>query len=45
MPIVSSNVGGVSDMLTHGKDGYLYQADAPYLLAYYIGQFFDDQEV
>lgn len=45
MPIVSSNVGGVSDMLVHGKEGYLYQADAPYLLAYYIGLLFDDQEM
>lgn len=44
MPIISSNVGGVSDMLVHGKEGYLYQADAPYLLAYYIGLLFDDQE-
>ena len=44
MPIVSSNVGGVSDMLVHGKEGYLYQADAPYLLAYYIGLLFDNQE-
>lgn len=44
MPIVSSNVGGVSDMLTHNQEGYLYQADAPYLLAYYISLFFDNQE-
>ena len=44
MPIVSSNVGGVSDMLVHDKEGYLYQADAPYLLAYYIGLLFDNQE-
>lgn len=44
MPIVSSNVGGVSDMLEHNKEGYLYQADAPYLLAYYIEQLFENQE-
>ena len=44
MPVVSSNVGGVSDMLTHNQEGYLYQADAPYLLAYYISSFFDNQE-
>lgn len=45
MPVVSSNVGGVSDMLTHNKEGFLYQADAPYLLAYYIEQFFENQEL
>lgn len=44
MPIVSSNVGGVSDMLVHNEEGYLYQADAPYLLAYYIAEFFENQE-
>ena len=31
-------------MLTHNQEGYLYQADAPYLLAYYISSFFDNQE-
>ena len=45
MPVVSSNVGGVSDMMKHEKEGYLYQADAPYLLAYYISMFFDNQEI
>lgn len=44
MPVVASNVGGVASLLTHEKEGYLYQADAPYLLAYYISQFFDDRE-
>ena len=44
MPIVAANVGGVSSMLVHGKEGYLYQSDAPYLLAYYISQLFDDRE-
>lgn len=44
MPVVASNVGGVADMLCHGKEGFLYQADAPYLLAHYISEFFDDQE-
>lgn len=45
MPIVSSNVGGVADLLNHGKEGYLYQSDAPYLLAYYIKRFFDSVEL
>lgn len=44
MPVVSSNVGGVANMLEHNKEGYLYQSDAPYLLAHYISQLFDDQE-
>ena len=43
VPVVSSYVGGVMSMLEHGKEGFLYQADAPYMLAHYImSLFFDD---
>ena len=28
-------------MLVHEKEGFLYQHDAPYMLAYYIGKFFE----
>ncbi len=45
MPVISSNVGGVADLLTHGLDGYLYQADAPYMLAYYIALFFNNSDM
>ena len=41
-PVVSSNVGGVADMLEHGKEGFLYQSSAPYMLAWYITRIFDD---
>jgi len=44
VPIVAANVGGICTMLQHGKDGYLYQADAPYLLAYYISQYFEGRK-
>lgn len=44
VPVVASNVGGVADLLVHEKEGYLYQADAPYLLAYYIDQLFNDRK-
>ncbi len=42
VPTVSSHVGGVSNMLIHEKDGFLYQADAPYMLAYYVCEIFSD---
>lgn len=45
MPVVSSNVGGISDLLNHGSEGFLYQADAPYLLAYYIQKFFENEDI
>ncbi|MEI6520976.1 MAG: glycosyltransferase, partial [bacterium] len=35
VPCVASYVGGVIDRIEHGIDGYLYQHDAPYMLAYY----------
>ena len=40
VPIVSSDVGGVKDMLNHKEEGFIYQLDAPYMLAYYISQIF-----
>ncbi len=43
VPTVSSYVGGLCNLLEHGKEGYLYQADAPYMLAYYIRKVFDDE--
>ena len=42
MPVVSSDVGGVKNLLTHGEEGYLYPCDAPYLLAWYVKQIFAD---
>lgn len=43
-PVVASDVGGVKDMLEHGKEGYIYQSTAPYMLAYYVMQIFKDGE-
>ncbi len=42
VPSVATDVGGIKNMLRHGEEGYLYQEDAPYMLAYYIGKIFDD---
>lgn len=40
VPTVSSYVGGVADLLEDGREGYLFQADAPYMLEYYIRKIF-----
>lgn len=45
MPTVSSMVGGVANLMTHGVDGFYYQADAPYMLAEYVGRVFRDDEL
>lgn len=39
-PCVAADVGGVTSMLEHKKEGFVYQSTAPYMLAYYIKQIF-----
>ncbi len=36
VPCVASYVGGTMDMLEHKKEGFLFQSDAPYMMAHYI---------
>lgn len=43
VPSIVSDVGGVKNMIVHGKEGYVYPVDEPYMLAYYIKKVFDDQ--
>ena len=45
VPCVASYVGGIPDMITHGEDGFLYAADEPYMLAYYIKKLFKNKEL
>lgn len=44
MPIVSSDVGGVKDFITHNETGYIYPCNEPYMLAHYIMKCFEDEE-
>lgn len=41
VPCISSDVGGVKNLLLHEKEGYVYQADAPYMLAFYVKKVFE----
>ena len=45
VPCVVTDVGGVKNMLTHEVEGFVYQADAPYMMAYYIDKLFRDDEL
>lgn len=45
LPCVASDVGGVADMLTHREEGFVYQADAPYMLAHYVCELFWNREI
>ena len=45
VPVVASYVGGTPSLIHHGEDGFLYPCDAHYMLAYYIMQIFQDDEL
>ena len=45
VPCVASDVGGISDLLSHKVEGFLYPSDAPYMLAYYIGEILSNKEL
>lgn len=44
-PVVSSDVGGVKNMLEHNKEGFIYQSSAPYMLAYYVNCIFENDSL
>lgn len=41
VPVVTADMGGVKNMIRHEEEGFVYQADAPYMLAFYVGKIFD----
>ena len=45
VPTVTSDVGGVKTMLAHEKEGYIYQADAPYMLARCVMNIFENDSL
>lgn len=45
MPVISSDVGGVKNMLTHGNEGYIYPCDEPYMIAYYANKIFENDDL
>lgn len=40
VPCVAADVGGVTNLMQHRQEGYVYQSAAPYMLAFYIKQVF-----
>lgn len=45
VPSVASYVGGVTDRISYNNDGFFYQADAPYMLAYHVCKIFENDEL
>lgn len=43
-PVVCSDVGGVKNLIVHEEEGYIYQHNAPYMLAHYIMKVFGAKE-
>lgn len=41
VPCVAADVGGVTTMMKHNEEGFIYQSTAPYMLAHYIETVFD----
>lgn len=45
VPSVASYVGGIPDMLKDKEEGFLYQHDAPYMLAHFICEIFENEDL
>ena len=45
VPVVTSDVGGVKNLIKHDEEGFIYQHDASYMLAYYIMRIFSDDDL
>ncbi|SFQ62598.1 Glycosyltransferase involved in cell wall bisynthesis [Psychrobacillus psychrotolerans] len=45
VPCVTSFVGGVIDRINNKSDGFLYQTDAPYMLAHYVCEIFGNEKL
>lgn len=44
VPCVAADVGGVTTLMTHRTEGFVYQSTAPYMLAHYIKTVFAMEE-
>ena len=45
VPCISSDVGGVKNLMTHGSEGFIYPADEPYIIPYYVDKIFSSDEL
>ena len=44
-PVVSSDVGGVKNMLKHDEEGFVYPFDESYMLAHYVCELFKNKNL
>lgn len=44
VPVVTTDVGGVKNMICHDSEGFICQYNAPYMMAHYIMRIFQEEE-
>ena len=45
VPSIASYVGGIPDLLIDNEEGFLYQHNAPYMLAHYVCKIFENENI
>ncbi len=45
MPCVAADVGGVSNLMIHGREGFIYQQNSVTMLAHYVCEIFENEEL
>lgn len=45
IPVVTTNVGGTSSLVEHGRTGFLFPATDPYMGAYYVKRLIEDKNL
>lgn len=45
VPTISSDVGGVKNLLLHEKEGFLYPWDEPYMIPFYVQKIFNNDDL
>lgn len=45
VPTISSDVGGVKNLLLHEKEGFLYPWDEPYMIPFYVQKIFYNDDL
>lgn len=45
MPVITSDAGGIKNLLSHEKEGIVYPCDEEYMIAYYADKIFSDENL
>lgn len=45
VPTVSSDVGGIKNLVNHGQEGFIYPFDETYMISYYVDKIFSNDDL